>query len=383
MQDLIQLFGIYFHQRFFLRNQPFVYHFHRNPQRCVCSSFPISGLQEIQFPFFYSKFHILYIFVMIFQFIGNFHKLCINLRHILCQLCDRFGCANTGYDVFALRIYQVFSQHCFLTGCRISGKGYPSTGSITHIPEYHHLHIDCCAPAVGNVVHSSVYKRTGIIPTAEYCLSRFKQLFLRILREFLPLVLKINLFEHIYYFFQVFRRQICIIFRADLFFVFIQFPFKFGFWHANYHVCKHHDKSSVGVICKSRISGFSCQPFYRNIIQTQIQNSIHHPGHRRSCARTNGYQQRIFRISQFLASNFFQFSQCCFNLCNHFICQLFPAFVILGTGFRRNREPLGNGQTQNCHFRQIRTFSAQQVPHGSVAFAEHVHILFAHTFYLL
>ena len=53
-------------------------------------------------------------------------------------------------------------------------------------------------------------------------------------------------------------------------------------------------------------------------------------------------------------------------------------FVILGAGLGRDGEALGNRQAYLGHFGQIGALTAQQVAHGSVAFAELVNVLFRH-----
>ena len=383
VQDLIQLFRIHFHQSFFFCQQTFVYHFYCDTQSSVSCSLTVSCLQEVQFAFFNCEFHILHVFVVVFQFICDFHKLCIYFRHIFCQFGDGLRSTNAGYNVFTLCVNQVFTQHSFFTSCRVSCESNTCTGCITHVTEYHHLYVNSGTPAVRDVVHSSVNECTRVIPAAEYSHSSFKQLFLRILREFFALVIQIDLFEHFSNFLQVFCGQVCVVFCANLFFIFIQFSFEFGFGNADNNVSEHHDKSSVRVISKSGVASFSCQTFYGNIVQTQVQDCVHHTGHGCSCAGTNGNQQGIFGIAQFFPCDFFQFAQSHFDLCDHFVSQLFAAFVVLCAGFSCDCETLGDRQTQDCHFCQVCAFTAQQVTHGSITFAEHVNILFAHTFYLL
>ena len=378
VQQLIQLFGFYSHQCFVCCDQTLFYHFNGDSQSSVSCSLTVSCLQEEQFTFFDSKFHILHIFIVIFQFISNFHELVIYAGHIFCQFCDGVRCTYTSYYVFALCIYQVFTQHCFFASCSVSCKGYASTGCITHVTEYHHLNVYCCTPAVRDVVHSSVNECTRVIPAAEYCHCCFQQLFFRILREFFALVIQIDLFEDGCYFFQVFCSQICVVFCTNFFFIFIQSSFEFGFGYADNYVCEHHDKSSVGVVSESGVVCFLSQTFNRNIVQTQIQNSIHHTGHGCSCTGTYGNQQGIFGITQFFASQFFQITQSHFDLCDHFVCQFFAAFVVFCTSFCGDCEAVGNGQTQICHFSQVCTFAAKQVFHGSVTFAEHINVFFAH-----
>ena len=378
VQQLVKLFGFYSQQSLVCCNQTLVYHFNRDSQSRVCSSLTVSCLQEEQLAFFNGEFHILHIFIMLFQCVCDIHELIVNTGHIFLQLCNGVRCTNTGNYVLALCIYQIFTQHSLFACSSVSCEGNTCTRGITHIAEYHHLYVYGSTPAVRDIVHSSVNESTGIIPATEYSHCCFQKLFLGILREFLALVIQINLLEDSSYLFQILCCQVCVIFCANTFLVFIQLSFKFGFGNTDNNVCKHHDKSSVGVISKSCISCLLCQTFYGNIIQPKVQNSIHHTGHGCSRTGTNGNQQGIFRVAQLLACDFLQLCQSNFNLVDHFICQLLAAFVVFRTSLCGNGEAIRNRQSQICHFSKVSAFAAQQVSHARVAFAEHINIFLAH-----
>ena len=140
---------------------------------------------------------------MVFQFICKFHKLIIYFRHILFQLCNWFWCTNTSNNVFTLCIYKIFTKHCFFTSCCISCKCNTCTRCITFVTKYHHLYIYSSTPAIRNVIHSSIYKCSRIIPRTEYSFCSFKHLFFRVLWEIFSLVFFIKFFKFFCNFFQM------------------------------------------------------------------------------------------------------------------------------------------------------------------------------------
>ena len=53
------------------------------------------------------------------------------------------------------------------------------------------------------------------------------------------------------------------------------------------NVREHLDESSVRIVSKSWIASLLCEAFNRYIVQTQVQDGIHHTWHGCTCTRTN------------------------------------------------------------------------------------------------
>ncbi len=216
---------------------------------------------------------------MVFQFVGKSHEFSINFWHIFFQLRDWLRCTNTSNNVFALCVDEVFTKHSFVTSCSISCESNTSTRCITHVTKYHHLDVYCCTPFIRNVIHSSVNECTMVVPASEHSHCGFQHLLFWILREVNALIFFVKCFEDFGNFFQLFARKICIYFDTTSFFVFIEFSFEFGFGNTDNYVREHHDETSVGIVCKSHVACFFSQTFNGNIVQTKVQNCIHHTRH--------------------------------------------------------------------------------------------------------
>ena len=63
------------------------------------------------------------------------------------------------------------------------------------------------------------------------------------------------------------------------FFLCIEDRIEFSLCDFHYNVTKHLDESSVAVICETRIFCQCSQSFYRLIVQTQVQDGVHHTRH--------------------------------------------------------------------------------------------------------
>ena len=314
MQQLIQALCLNAQNCFFRCNSAFIHQITGNLHSCRCGTLAVSCLQEEQIAFLDGEFHILHVAVMVFQTVGNVHKLCITLRQILCQLGDRLRSTDAGYNVFALGINQVLAKNTLFAGGRVTGKCHAGTGGITHVAEYHGLDIDCGTPVTRDIIHTTVYNGTWVIPGTEYCLDSLHQLYLRVLRELLAHFFLINCLIPCDDLLQVLCGQVSIIFCTLGFLDFVQNTFKDLFAHLHNDIGEHLDKPTVRIVSKPRIAGFLCKAFDRNIIQAKVQNGIHHARHRCPGTGAYRYQQRIGLIAELLAPLFLQHCQCCKNL---------------------------------------------------------------------
>ena len=374
MKQLVQSLRLNTAYSLFRRDLAFVYQITGNLDRRGGCSLAVSGLQEIQLALLNGEFHILHIPVMVFQLIGDRHEFTVALRQILRQLGDGLRRTHACHHVFALGIDQIFTENTLRACGRITGKGNAGTGGIAHISKYHGLYIDRGSPVAGNVVHSSVNDGAGVVPGTEYGLNRFHQLYLGILREFLAVHgVFVNFLESRDQLLQVVCCQLRVVMNALGLFYFVDDLLEEGLGNLHHNIGKHLNKSSVGIISKSGISCLLRESLNGYIVESQIQNGIHHAGHGCSRAGTNRYQERIFRITKFSAVLSLKPFQRVENLALNFFCDLFSTVIIVCAGFCCHCEALGNRQAQIGHFSQIGTFSAEKVPHFSIAFFEQIY----------
>ena len=119
--------------------------------------------------------------------------------------------------------------------------------------------------------------------------------------------------------------------NALCFFYFIDDLLKIRLRNFHNNIRIHLDKSAVGIIRKSRIAGLLCKAFHRYVIQTQIQDRIHHTGHGSSRAGTDRYQKRIFGIAEFLTLKSLQEYERSHNLLFYLMRDPLAALIIIGT----------------------------------------------------
>ena len=340
MKQSIQVTRIDHCYCFFFCSHSFIYQITSDLQSSLSCSLTVTCLQHVQFTMFYSKLHILHISVVSFQSFANFFELFECFRELLFHLGNMHRCTNTGNYVFTLCICQEFAEQTVVTCCRVTCECYTGTTVITHVTECHHLYVNCCSPGIRNIVITTIYVSTWVIPRTEYSFDSAHQLFLRICREFSSDFFFVFSFELISQLFQIFCCQFNVLFYASVSFHFVDQLFEVFFSYFHNYVRVHLDKSSVAIPCPTRISGMSCQNFYYFFIQTQVQDSIHHTRHGCSCTRTNGNQKRIFFVAEFLSGDLFHFCDGFHDLSHDLIINFSSVFIVLSTSFCCNCEAL-------------------------------------------
>ena len=164
MKQLIERFCFDTAYCFFFCDHTFINKVTCDLKSSLSCTFTVTCLQEVEFSFLDCKFHILHITIMIFKFHGKAHELFIAIRHIFCQFCDRLWCTNTGNNVFTLSIDQVFTVNTFSTCGRVTCESNTCTRCFTHITEYHSLYVNSCSPITRDIIHTTVYDSTWVVP---------------------------------------------------------------------------------------------------------------------------------------------------------------------------------------------------------------------------
>ena len=117
---------------------------------------------------------------MSFQLVANTLDLSVGFRHGRLQagmsfsivrlagfFIYRIGCADSRDHIFALSVGQPLAVKFVLAGSRIAGKGHTGGRIITHVAEYHRLHIDRRAPFIGYSFNPPIRYRAFSIPAFE------------------------------------------------------------------------------------------------------------------------------------------------------------------------------------------------------------------------
>ena len=125
-----------------------------------------------------------------------------------------------------------------------------------------------------------------------------------------------------------------------------------------HHIGIHLDEATIAVPCKARVARSGGEPFYRSIVETKVQDRIHHPRHRNACTGTHRHQQRICRIAERATSRALNMAHAIGDGIAQGRIEAFARSVIGGAHLGRDRKARRDRQTNAGHFRKIRAFAA-------------------------
>ncbi len=378
VQQAVELLGLYLQHGFFFAQHAFVHQVNSDLQSSLSGTLAVTGLQHEELATLDGVLHVLHITIVIFQGLGDLHELVIHFRHLLMQLRDGLRSTDASHNVLALSVQQVLAIQLLFASGGVTGEGNAGAGSFAHVAEDHGLHIHGSAPVAGDIVHAAIVNSTRIVPRTEHGLDGFHQLFLRILGEVNALFCLVDFLEANNNFLQVISSQVTVELYAPLFLELVQNVFELALLDFHHHVREHGNETAISIVGEVLVIGQLCQTLYGHVVQTQVQDGIHHARHGSTGTGTYGNQPGIVFIAKLLADDFFGLGQCGINLLLNISSDDLAVGVVTSAGFGGNGEALRHRQTDVGHFGQVSALAAQQLTHVCVAFREEVNILLLH-----
>ena len=255
----------------------------------------------------------------------------------------------------------------------------PVPGSIAGVAEHHHLHVHRGADVIGNVVDAAVFDRARIHPGPEHGIARHLQLVGRILWEFLAgflfhdrLVLRHDLAKRGLV-------EVRIEFRVARFLHRVQLVLERVLRNLEDDVAEHLDEAAIAVHRKTPVLRARFQPLDGPVVQAQVENRVHHAGHRELRARPDRHEERVVVGAERGARGLLELLEMLGDLAidRGRDPGFFPVVDAADVG--RNREAGRHGQAGVGHLRQAGALAAEQVLHLPVAVgfavAEKIHVL--------
>ena len=131
----------------------------------------------------------------------------------------------------------------------------------------------------------------------------------------------------------------------------------FGF-HFHHNAPVHLKKTSVGVPRKFCITGLLGKGLNNFVINPEIENGVHHTGHRLTRTGTDRKQKGILEITKFFAHGLFDLGNICLNLGIESLGVFLTVVVIISANFSGDRETSRNGNSNAAHFGKIGALTA-------------------------
>ena len=351
-------------------------------QRGGGGALAVAGLEHVELAGLHGELHVLHVTVVVFQGLADALELGEGLGELVRHLADGHGGAHAGHHVLALGVGQKLTEQLALAGGGVAGESHAGAAVVAHVAEGHGLHVDGGAPGIGNVVVPAVDVGAGVVPGAEHGLDGAHQLLLGVGGEVgadFGLVLGLELAGQLL---QVVGGELHVLGDALLLLHLVDELFKILLAHLHNHVGVHLDEAAVAVPGPAGIAGLAGENLHHVLVQAQVEDGVHHTGHRGPRAGADGDQQGILLVAEFLAGDFLHFDDILHDLRLDAVIDLLPVLVVLGARLGGDGKALGHGQADVGHFGQIGALSAQELAHVGVALGEQVDIFVSHCTFL-
>ena len=326
--------------------------------------------------------------VVLLEDLADLLELAVGLRIVVLQLVDLERRARPGHDVLALGVHQVLAVEDVLAGRRVAGEGDARAGILAHVAEDHHLDVDGRAPGLGDAVQLAVGDGPLVVPGAEDGPDRAPQLLARILGEVMARFFFDGLFEPRDEVPQVGRGQLHIALDAALALFFLDDRLEridlvlLDGLEPEDDVAVHLDEAAIRIVNETGVPGLGDEGRDRLFVEPQVQDGVHHPGHRGPRPAPDGDEERIGNVAEVLPDRFLELFEVFFDLGPDFGRDAFLVLVEQAADFGRYGESRRDGQPEAGHLGQVGALSAKKILHFHVPFggagAEEINVLMAH-----
>ena len=378
VQQGVQIAGIDHGNGLLLGDHALVHQIAGDLQGGGSGTLAVAALQHIQLAVLHGELHVLHVAVVILQNAADLHELVVGLGELLGHLGDGHGGTDTGHHVLALGVGQELAHQLLGAGGGVTGKGNAGAAVVAHVAEGHRLDVDGSTPGVGDIVVAAVHVGAGVVPGTEHGLDGADQLLLGVGGEVLAdlgLILGLELHGQLL---QVVGVQLHVLGHALLLLHGVDELLEVLLAHLHDHVGIHLDKAAIAVPCPAGVVGLGGDDGHHVLIQTQIQDGVHHAGHGGAGAGAHGDQQGILVIAELLAGDLFHLLNIFHDLGHDLVVDLAAVLIVLGAGLGGDGKALRHGQTDVGHLSQVGALATQQLTHLGVALGEQIAILFAH-----
>ena len=135
---------------------------------------------------------------------------------------------------------------------------------------------------------------------------------------------------------------------------------------------EHLNEAPVGVEREAAVVRQLRQSLERLRVEPEVEDRVHHAGHRELRARAHRDKQRILDVAELLAGLFLDVVQCLDRLIPHAVGELLARGVVSVAGLGRDREPGRHRQSGPRHLGDPRSLAPQQVAHVLIPLFEEV-----------
>jgi len=378
VQQLIELSGLDAPQRLGLVDDALVHQVGGDLQRSGSGALAVAGLQHVQLAVLDGELEILHVLVMAFKPSHGVEQLVVGLGQHLFHLGKMPRGADTRDDILALRVGQELAVDPLLAGGWVASEADAGSRGLATVAEDHLHDVDGGAQVTGDVVGLAVDLRAGVAPAAEDRVDRTVELLDRVGGPSAAQCLVRDLLELGDEFLEVLGGEVGIALDTLLSLLGRQRIFVQMTRNTLDDLAVHLNEAAVAVPGEALVVGLGGNGRDGVVADAQVEDGVHHAGHRHHGARADRNQQRIVLATERAPGALLETLEPLGDLLAQAVGPLAVVVHRLHASRSRDGEAVGHGNAQPHHLRDAGAFTTEDGLHRRVALGNVVDKLLSH-----
>ena len=376
MQQFVELLRVETEDGFLLRQDALVVHVDGDLHHRLTRALAAARLQDPELALLDGELDVLHVPEVHLQGVAGLGELGVRLRHLClkrgrvvrgaCCLRDRARGADTRHHVLTLRVHEVLPENQALTRRGVPREEHARGAVIAEVTEDHRLHVNGGAPPVRVAAHLAVDHGARRLPREEHRADGAPELVVWVLRERLPGALQDQRLVRGDEVAQFVRVQVGVAGDAALGLLRVQQHLErvvleiVELSHTEDDVRVHLDEAAVRVVDEPCVARTCDQTGSGLVVQTEVEDRVHHAGHRNARTGAHGDEQRVVGVAKAGANDLLDLPDALGNLRLEAVRERTTVPVVRVADLGGDGEARRDRDAEASHFREIRTLAAQE-----------------------
>ncbi len=363
MQEEFHLLRLDAAHRLFLVDEAFVDHVDGDAHFGLGRALAVARLQDPQLVVFDGELDVLHVAVVLLQPSRDLDEFAVALRQRRLQVGQGLGLADAGDHVLALGVDQIIAFRLQLAGRCVARHGDAGGAIVAHVAEHHGLDVDGGAEVMGDVGRVAIGEGALAVPGLEHRLGGEAELFDRIVGEFVADIGAHDLAELPRHLAPVLGLELGVGFHLGVAPPGGDDRLEDLVGNAEHDAAEHLHQTPIGIEDEARILGALDQPLGDDVIEPEVEDGVHHAGHRELGARAAGDQQRTLRVAEGLSRGALELAKRVELLFPQIVGQRLTRRQIGVAAFGGDGEAGRHRHAEAGHVGQIGALAAEERPH--------------------